>query len=255
MNFVGGEPLMRPDIAEIIGSVDKDMVVTTLFTNGWLLSDRAKELKKAGLDGIYVSIDAADAASHDAKRGKDGLFEKALEGIAVAKKLGFSVGISCCIDKEAYEDGELDRIIELAKSKQVHEVVVFDLMPAGRCSDRDDLRTHATWVEDMIAHVKKYNTDDTYPGILIYAYTTSHRGVGCSGGMSYFYITPYGEICPCDFYHARFGNVRDEPLYKIWDRMSTNVEFSKAKWGGCRVKEMKADGTATDACNSCALNN
>jgi len=86
---------------------------------------------------------------------------------------------------------------------------------------------------------------------LVYAYTTSHRAVGCTGGMSYFYVTPYGDICPCDFYHAKFGSIREEPLYRIWDRMSTSTEFSKTKWGGCRVKEAKVVENESDLCNNC----
>ncbi|MDD4803846.1 MAG: radical SAM protein [Candidatus Pacebacteria bacterium] len=251
INFVGGEPLMRPDICEIIKSVDKNMSVTTLFTNGWLLTERADELKKAGLDSIYISIDSADSEIHDKKRGVKGIFNKAIEGIKYAKKKGFSVGLSCCIDREDYKKGELDKIIELAKKLELHEVVVFDALPVGRYKNREDLKQHKEWVDDMIEYVKKYNKDESYPGILVYAYTTSHRAVGCTGGMSYFYVTPYGDICPCDFYHTKFGSVREEPLYRIWDRMSTSSEFSKTKWGGCRVKESNVVECDSDVCNNC----
>lgn len=245
INFVGGEPLMRPDLCDLIRSVDKSLSTTILFTNGWLLRDRTDGLKKAGLDGIYVSIDSADPKIHDKKRGVEGIFNKSIEGIKYAKKKGFSMGISCCIDEKDYRNGELDRIIELAKSLKIHEVVVFDALPVGRYKTREDLKQQKEWLEDMIEYVKKYNTDESYPGILIYAYATSHRAVGCSGGTSYFYVTPYGEICPCDFNHARFGSVREEPLYRIWDRMSNDSEFVKTKWGGCRVKE--ANGGAQEA--------
>lgn len=255
INFVGGEPLMRPDLCEIIKSVDKDMATTTLFTNGWLLRDRADDLKSAGLDSIYVSIDSADSAIHDKKRGVEGIFDKAVEGVIYARKKGFSVGISCCINEEEYKRGELDKIIELAKSLKVHEVVVFDALPVGRLSACTEIKESQDWLEDMIEHVKKYNTDESYPGILIYAYSTSHRSVGCSGGISYFYVTPYGEICPCDFHHARFGSVREEPLYKIWDKMSSSSscgDNGKTKWGGCKIKEIGGEGVKDDSCVTCA---
>jgi radical SAM protein with 4Fe4S-binding SPASM domain len=128
---------------------------------------------------------------------------------------------------------------------------VFDALPVGRYKTREDLKQHKDWVEDMIEHSKKYNRDESYPGVLIYAYSTSHRAVGCSGGTSYFYVTPYGEICPCDFYHARFGSIREEPLYKIWDRMSSSDDFTKTKWGGCRIKELDAAGNIAEICDNC----
>lgn len=251
INFVGGEPLMRPDLCEIIKSVDKDISITTLFTNGWLLLDRADELKKAGLDGIYISIDSADPAVHDKKRGVQGIFDKAIEGIKYAKKKGFSVGISCCLDEDDYKNGELDKIVELAKKLKIHEVLVFDALPVGRLKGRENLKRHKEWVGDMIASVKKYNADESYPGVLIYAYSTSHKSAGCTGGMNYFYVTPYGEICPCDFLHARFGSIREEPLYKILDRMSSDDKFQKAKWGGCRVKDSDSMENSDDICDNC----
>ena len=93
INFVGGEPLMRDDLPKIIEAVDKDRSSTLLFTNGWALEERAMELRQAGLDSIFVSIDAANAVQHDEFRRTPGLFDRAIRGIRRAKKLGFSTGI------------------------------------------------------------------------------------------------------------------------------------------------------------------
>jgi len=160
INLVGGEPLMRPDLCEVIKTIDKDLSIAILFTNGWLLADRAKEISKAGLDGVYISLDSATPEIHDKKRGTEGLFAKAINGISVAKKAGLTVGISCCVDENDFKNGELDRIIELAKSSGVHEVLVFDALPVGRYGNRQDLMGHKKWVDEMIEHVKKYNEDD-----------------------------------------------------------------------------------------------
>lgn len=237
INFVGGEPLMREDLPEIIYAVDKDWSTTIMFTNGWELATRAKELRQSGLDGIYVSLDAAEADKHDQFRGKSGLFERAIQGIQVAKKLGFSVGISTTMTPESYATGELTRLIELGKEIGVHEVLVFDAMPSGRYSDRQDLLSSSEWVEEMIQSAKPYNRRSDYPGIIFYAYGMSHRSVGCVCGTSYFYISPYGDLMSCDFNHACFGNILEEPLWKLWQKLSTMPEFCQAKWGGCKIKD------------------
>ena len=39
INFVGGEPLMRDDLPQLVEAVDKDLSTTLLFTNGWALED------------------------------------------------------------------------------------------------------------------------------------------------------------------------------------------------------------------------
>ena len=237
INFVGGEPLMHPQWREVFASVDKRRSHVFLFTNGWFLAESANDIKAAGVGGVYASIDASTAEAHDKKRGKPGLFKKAIEGIAAAKKAGLTVGISCCIDKEEFESGELDNIIEMGRREGVHEVLVFDATPVGMYSSREDLWGNQEWLERMIAHVKKYNQDEKYPGVLLYSYLSSYLGMGCAGGTIYYYITPYGDICPCDFYHKTFGNVREEKLAHIWDRMSQQLGAHGSSWTGCRAKQ------------------
>lgn len=245
INFVGGEPLMRKDLPEIIRAVDKDRSTTLLFTNGWTLEKRAVALRKAGLDSIFVSIDAANAARHDEFRRTPGLFDRAIQGIRKAKKLGCSTGFSSTITPEAWHDGELPRIIELAKDIGVHEVFVFDAMPSGRYKTRTDIIDNTGWVEDMIQSAVPYNRDPTYPGVTFFSYMTSHRCVGCSCGTSYFYVSPYGDVMSCDFNHAKFGNVLEEPVWRIWERLSTLPEFCQAKWGGCKIKDSETRRLAT----------
>ncbi|MGB0560907.1 MAG: radical SAM/SPASM domain-containing protein [Spirulinaceae cyanobacterium] len=252
INFVGGEPLQRPDLPDLIRAVDKQLATTVLFTNGWLLGDRARDLKKAGLDSIYVSIDRANPQAHDAFRQTPGLFGRALQGIKVAKKLGFSLGISATLTPETYADGELDRLVRLARKLGVHEVLVFDALPTGRYRDRTDLVDQnlvntdradtklvdsENWVENMIQSARRYNQNPRDPGVVFYSYFTSHRSVGCACGTSYFYVSPYGEIMSCDFNHHGFGNVLKEPLWRIWERLTTTPEFCQAKWGGCKIKD------------------
>ena len=237
INFVGGEPLLREDIFKIIKSVDKNLSTTVLFTNGVELSFKARKLKISGLDSVYVSIDSSDRERHDKKRGKSGIYKKALEGIRAAKKTGMTVGISCCMMEKDFRDGELDRIIELGKDEGVHEVLVFDAVPTGRLKNNKELIDNNDWIEELIDSVEGYNKDLKYPGILIYAYSTSYKSTGCSGGTSYFYLSPYGDIFPCDFNHKSFGNIREEKLHKIWDRFSSDKHFSQASWNGCKMKD------------------
>lgn len=239
INILGGEPLVREDILEIIGSINKDLSTVILFTNGWHLAKKADSLKKAGLDGVYVSIDSADKSEHDDRRNKEGVFERAFEGIKKAKEAGLTVGISCCVGEEEFEKGKLDEIVELAKREGIHEVLVFDTVPTGKLSGCKKLIDNQEWVEGMIESVAKYNEDDSYPGILIYSYATSFKSTGCSGGASYFYVSPYGDISPCDFNHATFGNLLETPLYEIWDKMSSIELYQKAVWGGCKLKRSK----------------
>jgi MoaA/NifB/PqqE/SkfB family radical SAM enzyme len=240
INIVGGEPLMRDDLPQIIRAVDKDRSTTLLFTNGWALEERAMELRQAGLDSVFVSIDSADPQRHDEFRRTPGLYQRAIRGIRRARRLGFSTGFSATMTPEAWYDGELERIVKLAKDVGVHEVFVFDAMPTGRYKERTDLVDNSGWLEEMIQWAVPYNRDERYPGVTFLAYMSSHRSVGCSCGTSYFYLSPYGDVMSCDFNHAKFGNVLEEPLWRIWGRLSTLPEFCQAKWGGCKIKDSES---------------
>ena len=159
INFVGGEPLLRNDILEIIKCVDKTLSTTVMFTNGYRLYEMAHSLKKSGLDSVYVSIDSSKKEIHDKKRGKDGLFDKAVAGIMAAKKAGLSVGISCCINESDFKNGELGKIIELGKKMAVHEVLVFDVIPTGRLKNCHVLIDNNSWIDELINFSDKYNKD------------------------------------------------------------------------------------------------
>ena len=54
----GGEPLLHPDLDEIIARIRSNGMIAGLITNGYLLTaDRIKRLNRAGLDHLQISID------------------------------------------------------------------------------------------------------------------------------------------------------------------------------------------------------
>jgi len=80
--LTGGEPLLMKNIRELIEVVPRSEGIVTIFTNGECLSKPlVRELKDAGLFGVFVSLDYPDAERHDTNRKRPGLFEKAVSGI------------------------------------------------------------------------------------------------------------------------------------------------------------------------------
>ncbi len=54
----GGEPLLHPDLDDIIRGIRKNAILAGLITNGYLLTaDRVRRLNDAGLDYLQISID------------------------------------------------------------------------------------------------------------------------------------------------------------------------------------------------------
>ena len=58
ITLTGGEPLLHPDIEDIIRHIRKHNMIITLITNGYLLTKKKiQELNEAGLQGLQISID------------------------------------------------------------------------------------------------------------------------------------------------------------------------------------------------------
>jgi MoaA/NifB/PqqE/SkfB family radical SAM enzyme len=92
--ITGGEPFILPDIGERIRYA-AGRLPTTVLTNAMLFQGRRLETLRslAGLEVRYqVSLDGADAETHDAYRGR-GAWQKTLEGIATLRALGMTVVI------------------------------------------------------------------------------------------------------------------------------------------------------------------
>ena len=114
MGFEGGEPLLRRDTPEILRE-SHDRFHTSLVTNGWLLKNRLDEFRRY-VDCLFVSLDGIGAL-HDFLRGIPRSFEKAVEGIRVARP-HLEVAISSTITKNNMT--QASPLVELAESLGVH---------------------------------------------------------------------------------------------------------------------------------------
>lgn len=102
MNFVayvawGGEPLLRPDILEILGYARDLGLYTCVTTNGFYLPQKADELADVA-DLTWVSLDH-HTRCHDDMRGLEGVFERATAGIVRLRDAGGRVAINCVLNK------------------------------------------------------------------------------------------------------------------------------------------------------------
>src|SRR6201999_3370424 len=90
LRLTGGEPLLRANLAELIGDLTNIPGIddVALTTNGVLLSQHAYELKAAGLKRITVSLDSLDPEVFAKMSGGLGSVEDVLNGIEHARRAG-----------------------------------------------------------------------------------------------------------------------------------------------------------------------
>lgn len=91
VRLTGGEPLLRPDIVEIVAQINslEDAPELSMTTNGVALAKYAKELAEAGLKRINISLDTLDWERFKRLTFRD-RYDDVIEGIAAAKSAGLN---------------------------------------------------------------------------------------------------------------------------------------------------------------------
>jgi len=126
----GGEPLYRSDIFQLARyGTDKGLRVA-LATNGTLVTkDVARMIVDSGVKRVSISLDGADAQTHDSFRGIPGAFDAAVAGLRNLKALGMSVQINMTIAR--HNAKQLPQVLEMAKSLGADALHTFLLVPVG----------------------------------------------------------------------------------------------------------------------------
>ncbi|MFC2163816.1 radical SAM/SPASM domain-containing protein [Acidobacteriota bacterium] len=205
--FSGGEPLLRKDMIELVRYAHELGFIIRFNTNGLLLTrERAVELKEAGVNQVGVSIDSAEPEGHNALRQKNGVFQKALEGIGYLKEAGLYFQILTYASKENVKSG-LEEIIRLGKERDALGVFIFFPIAVGRW----DLSLDQVLTPKERERVREY-----YDLKLVHLELPTSRTNCCSFDKLVIYVTAQGDVTPCPFVPFTLGNLSDHTLSELW---------------------------------------
>ncbi len=115
IKLTGGEPLVRKDVAEIVGRISdiEELSDLSMTTNGTLLEPIAKRLHATGLKRINISLPTIDAQVYHKLTG--GMVEDALSGVKAAVDAGFSPVKLNMIILDGINDSAVSKMIDFAK--------------------------------------------------------------------------------------------------------------------------------------------
>jgi AdoMet-dependent heme synthase len=126
----GGEPLYRSDIFQLARHATDKGLRVALATNGTLVTkDVARMIVDAGVRRVSISLDGADAITHDSFRGIPGAFDAAVHGLRNLKALGMSVQINMTIAR--HNAHQLPDVLQLARNLGADALHTFLLVPVG----------------------------------------------------------------------------------------------------------------------------
>ncbi len=265
--LTGGEPLYRPDIFEISSYAANKNLRVALATNGTLV-DRitAKKIKESGIKRVSISLDGANAKTHDSFRMIAGSFDAAFNGIRNLQDEGVEVQINTTIAK--HNEDEVKDILELVMKNNLKALHIFMLVPVGcgvqiadsQMLDKQKYEDILSWFYDKTMELRgqlelkatcaphyfrimhKRAKDD---GITITPQTHGMAAVtrGCLAGSAVMFISRKGVVQPCGYLPVSAGDVTKEPVRNIWENSELfanlrNISLLKGKCGICEYKKV-----------------
>ena len=213
----GGEPLLRPDIVDVVRAMKKASPPTYVIvvTNGVLLEPGIyRELKDAGMNQLSVSLDFPDERHDDFRRHK-GLFAHLSETLPKLAEMGYGdIIVNTAITRANM--GELFAISDLVESWGV--TISYSAYTQLRTGDPQyaitepgDLEALKESLEELI-RLSRTRPHIANPETVLrdtYAYFENGGMPHCSAGLRFFVVMPDGAFVPCSLHRHRFTNQRD----------------------------------------------
>ncbi len=244
----GGEPTLCEDLVPILQRAREYEMHVSLATNGTTLTpQRCEELARAGLRYVEISLDSVDPARHDAFRGIEGMWDKAVRGARnVVATDGLRLGIAMCVHQGNYH--EVRDMLAFARDDLGAGCVAhFNFIPVGRGLTMVHGDITPRQREDLL-NLLNHTMQEGEVGILSTApqlgrmclagaaldegrIVCSHAGGGsgtkarviakylggCGAGRCYIAVEPNGNVTPCVYLpHRVMGNVREKPLERLF---------------------------------------
>ena len=258
--YTGGEPLVRPDIFELLKHSKDVGFANIIATNGTLIDEEmAFKLKEHGVVCNAISLDAANPGIHNYIRNSPDVFDLALRGIEATKK----AGILLKINATAMEINMpcLPELIDFADKQDASIMLMYQLVAVGRGEkiEKATLKKSANQALSELISSKQKNVKtivEPVAGPQYWPYILEKKGMtngislklaekvfhGCAAGRGFVYIKSNGEVWPCPFVEVTAGNVRETEFKKIYEQSEVFINLRnrektlKGDCGDCRYR-------------------
>ncbi len=242
MLLTGGEPLIRPDFAEIWIHAKRKGMILTLFTNGSLVKPEVAELLTDWPPFVVeITLYGASEETYGNVTGMPGAYKAARDGIERLLSAGLKVRLKSLITKSNRHD--LQAMEDMASAYGVRFRIDAALF-ARLDGDRTPLSLRLTPEESVQAEFANKNRSDDWrrfyseqerlPSLL-----PEDSLYDCGAGVMSFHIDPKGRLYPCVMVRTVSGDAATEGFCSAWLRIV----------GGMRDRRTPADWP----CKSCEM--
>lgn len=221
----GGEPLIFPDLLDVINAIGSQRFNISMDTNGYLLTeDKIKWLVDNGVDRIHLSIDGLEH-NHNEFRNNKNSWQRCIDALKYCKQYGLGVIINIVATKSLIDSGELINQLEFIKQFGEHASII-NAKPVGAFENSDEEILGVKELNYIQSLTEKYNISTHLSKNCGYEF-------GCLCMKRHFSITAYGDVLPCPWIPITLGNLFEESLKKIIERGLNIKWFSYDKKHSC----------------------
>jgi radical SAM protein with 4Fe4S-binding SPASM domain len=278
--LTGGDPLKRDDLFDVVArATAAGLRVAVAPSVTPLLTEAAiARLAAAGAMRIALSLDAPDAATHDAFRGAAGSFARTLGAMGAVRAAGLSLQINTSLTRESA--ARVDELGRLVAGIAPDLWSVFFVIAVGRAHAADEPTPEVC--EEVFGFLRRF-TERTgvavkttaapaYRRVLAEAARQRDPGLEklrlpppVTDGRGFVFVSHEGDVLPSGFLPIRTGNVRerrlaaiyrDDPLFRaLRDRRRLEGKCAACRYnaicGGSRARAFAATGNAFAADPAC----
>lgn len=233
VSLTGGEPLLRQDLAQLIGSLRRSFgfLFISLVTNGSLLTlERGLQLWQAGLDELSISLDYLDER-HDRDRGLPGLAGHILSVAPSLQLAGVNLCFNVVLKSENYR--EVPKILDQASKMGIK--VSLSTYNCWKIRNEDHMVPKGELLElngviKTLSDLKKQQevlTTSEYYLDKIPEFFEKRGIAGCTAGLNWIQVTPDAMIKRCS----------DHPVaghFSEWHRGFFKPTRCDRCWYSCR---------------------
>ena len=238
--LTGGDPLRRPDIAELVAYGTGRGLSVSLTPSGTaaVTEERLRALRDAGLTRLAVSLDGATPEAHDVFRGVVGSHRHTLRIVARARTLGLPLQINTTVCHRTV--GDLPALARQVEDFGAVLWALFFLIPVGRAEASqalrpDEIETVLEWAAGLVGRVpfgvktteaphfhrllaqrRGTGAAPPRPSRLPVPDTVRRAGRAVTDGNGFVFVDHVGDICPSGFLPLALGNVRRDDLVAVY---------------------------------------
>jgi PqqA peptide cyclase len=276
VHFSGGEPLVRRDLATLVGLAARAGLYTNLITSAVLLDQqRLDTLVAAGLDHVQISFQDVEDAEGDRVAGYRNAQRLKREAAGRVQAAGLPLTVNAVVHRQnlARLGAMIDAAVELgARRLEVAHVQYYGWALANRAA----LLPTRAQLDEATATVEAARERLRGRLVIDYVVPDYHAALpkACMSGWGrrFMNLTPTGKALPC---HAAetlpdfdFPSVRTMSLGEIWHESDAfnrfrgtdwmlepcrSCERREIDWGGCRCQAFALTGNAAATDPVCHL--